>query len=116
MSGNNHAIVVRIYKRITHDPIYNTTKSECHRPVTSGRCTDKNVIYGILCEKCKSIVYVGETERSLKERIDEHVRDVRQGSEQPINKHFGNARHTEDNVSVAKIPARMQHPMECLTS
>ena len=33
-------------------------------------------------------MYVGETERSLKERFKEHLRDVRNRADKPINRHF----------------------------
>ena len=35
-------------------------------------CEACNVIYGINCIQCGKIVYVGETSRSLKERLKEH--------------------------------------------
>ena len=31
-------------------------------------CKTKNVVYGLFCEVCKSIVYVGETERTVGEK------------------------------------------------
>ena len=44
-------------------------------------------------------MYVGETERTLKERIDVHLRDVRQQNEKPIMRHFEG--HEEEDVKVA---------------
>ncbi|XP_053394116.1 uncharacterized protein LOC123523838 [Mercenaria mercenaria] len=46
-------------------------------------------------------VYVGETERSLKERTEEHLRDVRQQADKPIMRHFGG--HTAEDVKVAVL-------------
>ena len=43
-------------------------------------------------------MYVGETERMLKERIEEHLRDVRQQAEKPIIRHFED--HKEEHVKV----------------
>ena len=40
-------------------------------------CQTTNVVYGIKCRKCNKIVYVGETERTVAERIKEHLADVR---------------------------------------
>ena len=41
-----------------------------------------------MCDRCKMTVYVGETERSLKERVSEHMRDVKNQAEKPIMRHF----------------------------
>ena len=35
-------------------------------------CRMSNVLYGINCVRCKKIVYVDETERTLKHRLKEH--------------------------------------------
>ena len=51
--------------------------------------------------KCNVVVYVGETEKSLKERFTEHLRDVRNGADEPINKHFLN--HTDQDFPVAVL-------------
>ena len=61
-------------------------------------CTDRNVVYGLLCNLCDKTIYVGETERSLKERIEEHLRDVRSQNDKPIMKHFTG--HSDKTVSV----------------
>jgi hypothetical protein len=36
-----------------------------------------NVVYAVDCKKCKHIVYVGETETMLKDRIQNHLSDIR---------------------------------------
>ena len=49
-----------------------STSSKCtvdiNRPVN---CQTKNILYCITCEKC-SLQYIGESERTLKERFSEH--------------------------------------------
>ena len=62
-------------------------------------CKTSNVVYALACHRCDRTVYVGETERTLKARITEHLRDVRLEKEKPINKHF--CGHSEDDVRVA---------------
>ena len=39
-------------------------------------CTDRCVIYVIVCTKC-NVLYVGETSRSLRERKNDHSSDIR---------------------------------------
>ena len=63
--------------------------------------TTQQTYYCLLCGKSNVVVDVGETERSLKERLTEHLRDVRNRAEKPINKHFSN--HTDQDVRVAVL-------------
>ena len=53
-------------------------------------------MYALLCEPCRKTVYVGETERSVKERIGEHLRDVKNQTEKLIMRHFSG--HTVKDV------------------
>ena len=63
------------------------------------KCTDRNLIYALICNKCELTVYVGETERTLKERVEEHKRDVKYQRNKPMMKHFEN--HDEKDLHVA---------------
>ena len=42
---------------------------------------------------------VGETERELRERMTEHLRDVRLRKDIPINFHFGEKGHTQHDMA-----------------
>ena len=57
------------------------------------------MVYAIICTKCRSTVYVGETERELQERMTEHLRDVRLRKDKPINFHFGEKGHTQHDMA-----------------
>ena len=46
-------------------------------------------------------VYVGETGRTLKERVTEHLRDIRLRRDKPINRHF--VGHCVKDVKVAVL-------------
>ena len=48
--------------------------------------------------RCKSTVYVGETERELRERMSEHLRDVRRQKEKNTKYRF-NEEHTQNDVA-----------------
>jgi hypothetical protein len=43
--------------------------------LSNGTCNSLNLIYFILCNKCK-IFYIGETKNQLKERIIQHLDDI----------------------------------------
>ena len=46
----------------------------------------EDVAYAISCEQCKCVVYVGETELQVRERIVKHLRFVRLNNDKPVNK------------------------------
>jgi hypothetical protein len=59
------------------------------------------VVYGIGCVKCDRVVYVGETGRELRERVDEHLRDIRLFyRDKPVASHFNTNGHTAADVKV----------------
>ena len=59
----------------------------------------------ILCKKCKQIVYVGETETMLKDRIQNHLSDIRtcKKYDKPDSIHFNSKGHSIDDFRFAGI-------------
>ena len=90
-------------QRIVRDQVSNTSGDSSYTPVRDGTCRTRNVIYGIICLRCASTVYVGETERELGERMIEHLRDVRLGKDKPINSHFGEKGHSQEDLTFAVL-------------
>ena len=88
-------------QRIVRDQVSNTSGDYSYTPVRDGTCRTPNVVYGIICLRCASTVYVGETERELGERMIEHLRDVRLGKDKPINSHFGEKGHSQEDLTFA---------------
>ena len=66
-------------------------------------CTERDVIYGLTCRECDKVVYVGETGRQLKERIEEHLRDIRLSRDKPVATHFNSSNHSINNVQVSVL-------------
>ena len=63
-------------------------------------CNTTNIIYLITCTKCK-VQYIGETGRSLRERIREHVRSIKRNELNTcLVKHFNKPNHSCNDVSV----------------
>ena len=81
------------------DEISDTSCQVTYSPVQDITCHIRNVVYAIICTKCWSTVYVGETERELGERMTEHLRDVRLRKDKPINFHFGEKGHTQHDLA-----------------
>ena len=67
------------------------------------RCDAWNVVYGINCTRCDKIVYVGETGRTLKDRLKEHEADVRLGREKPMAEHFNKNGHCVKDMGVCVL-------------
>ena len=88
-------------QRIVRDEVSNTSGDSSYTPVRNGTCRTRNVIYGIICLRSASTVYVGETERELVERMKERLRDVRLGKDKQINSHFGEKGHRQEDLTFA---------------
>ena len=82
-------------QKIIRSDIKDTADSKSYKVQKDVDCNTTDVVYCLLCDKCNVVVYIGEAERSLKERFTEHLRDVRNGADKPINKHFSN--HTDQD-------------------
>ena len=78
---------------LSRDAVHDTSNQLTFNPAQDITCRTRNVVYGILCTRCQATVYVGETERELRERMTEHLRDVRLKKDKPINYHFGEKDH-----------------------
>ena len=63
-------------------------------------CTSENLVYCISCRRYTHI-YIGETGRSLRSRIGEHLRSVRNNTPGfPVVQHFNSAGHSITDVQV----------------
>ena len=65
-------------------------------------CSSYNVIYLITCTKC-NVQYIGETSRSLRERINNHRSDIKLHKNTAIAKHFTEILHSYKHFSVIPI-------------
>ena len=78
----------RVSNAMYREEIWSSTRDTKYKTSDIPSCSDRNVVYALVCCKCDKTVYVGETERTLKERLDEHLWDERQQAEKPIMTHF----------------------------
>ena len=88
-----------ICKSVIKDHILDTKGEKCFNVIKDATCKDRNLIYALFCNRCEKTVYVGETERTLKERTIEHKCDIKFQKDKPIMRHFRN--HEEKDLSVA---------------
>jgi hypothetical protein len=66
-------------------------------------CKTTNCIYGIYCDVCEDIVYVGETGTSLYERFQNHLTSVRKQKDEPIPNHFNQGSHKMKDLMIVGI-------------
>jgi hypothetical protein len=55
-------------------------------------CNSRGVVYAIVCTRCQ-LVYIGNTGRSLKARLHEHLRDIHNRALKPVPIHFNSDNH-----------------------
>ena len=84
---------------LSHAEISDTSCQVTYSPVQDITCHMRNVVYAIIRTKCWPTVHVGETERELRERMTEHLRDMRLRKDKPINFHFGEKGHTQHDMA-----------------
>ena len=77
-----------------------TTDRTFHLKKNIHACQLVNLVYGLHCKKCDKYVYVGETERSLNERIKEHLADIAHKRDKTVAEHFNNTDHCIQDMTV----------------
>ena len=92
-----------IGKLLYREEVRDTTDQTAYKPVTDVTCHIRNIIYGIICKVCQSVVYVGETERESQARMTEHLRDIKLKREKPIHHNFGMKGHSEKDAKIAVL-------------
>ena len=73
-------------------------------------CGSTNVIYGIHCVHC-GLVYVGETGRSLRSRMNGHRSAIKKGGQSLLHRHFHQPDHSVDDMRV-QILEKVYHSSE----
>ena len=65
-------------------------------------CKSMNLVYLITCQKCKH-QYVGETGRTLRDRLNDHRSAIKNKSSTPIGIHFNKEGHSVRDLSITPI-------------
>ena len=56
-------------------------------------CKSSKIVYGILCEKCQKIIYIGETGTTVYERFQNHISCIKRQIDHPVAEHFNSENH-----------------------
>ena len=73
-------------------------------------CGSTNVIYGIHCVHC-GLVYVGETGRSLRSRMNGQRSAIKKGGQSLLQRHFHQPDHSVNDMRV-RILEKIYHSSE----
>ena len=100
--GKNCCICKVIYRK--EDRIQGPRADEtCTYDKTIG-CRSRNVIYGIFCEVCNCVVYVGETGGQLYQRIQNHLSSIRcKRTGMEVAVHFNEGNHDISHLKVVGL-------------
>ena len=94
----------------TQGSIYTKITRKTYRTLTKVSCETKNVIYCLECTYCGK-QYVGETKRSFRIRISEHMGDVRNHrNHKPVAKHFNSRNHNLKCIRATILEAITKDP------
>ena len=97
--------------------IFSTTTKKRHNAKFNVCCNSSNLIYCLTCGTCEK-QYVGMTKRKLKQRLYEHLRNIRQGNlNDPIGRHFSKVPHNSDPSKVkVHVLSFITHPPDSRTA
>ena len=79
---------------------HNSTNSKTFHVTRNFTCNSHHIIYLITCKQC-NLLYVGITDRKLKERLTDHRSNIRNKKDTPIAEHFNV--HGLDNLIIKPI-------------
>lgn len=65
-------------------------------------CTNKNVIYLITCKRCQ-IMYIGETGRPIRDRLNDHISCAKLRKTTAISVHFNSLNHKISDINILPI-------------
>ena len=67
-------------------------------------CGSTNLVYLLRCRKgCPEAWYVGETEQTLRQRMNGHRATIRNGAPLPVAEHFGSGNHSSADLQVSVL-------------
>ena len=70
--------------------------------ISNLNCNSTHIIYFIHCNKCQ-FNYVGQTKRSLKDRLNNHRSNIKTNKPTPIAIHFNQPQHSLTNLKIMPI-------------
>ena len=82
--------------------MFNSFKNSHFQIDGSFNCNSKDLVYIISCLKCNSL-YVGQTTRMLKERLNNHRSDIKLKKATAVGIHFNEPKHSIKDLKITPI-------------
>lgn len=101
--GNQKCKTCKIYAHDT-DIFQSSTTGSKFSIASDLTCSSSNIVYLITCNKCKK-QYVGETGRTLRERMTDHRSAIKLNKKTPIGIHFNEINHSHLDIKIVAIEA-----------
>jgi len=99
--GKTNCVTCRIHASDA-DHFYNQQNKTKYPIKDNIYCNSTNLVYLITCNKCKK-QYVGETGRTLRDRLNDHRSAIKNKSKTPISVHFNLPNHSVLDLSILPI-------------
>jgi len=99
---------------ITTDSVRSNVTGVKHYIKQRINCDSRRVIYLIECARCNE-QYVGETERKLKTRMNEHRSDIVNKLSKSVSRHFNSKDHCIDDMKVYGLEKVQFHDIDNLS-
>ena len=100
MQPCNNLCIICPYVNKTKETVSTQTKRAY--PMTGFfNCNSKGVVYVTTCNKC-GIQYVGQTKRTFKERMKEHLQSI-QNNKEVTGKHYNEQNHSHHDLKVQVV-------------
>lgn len=104
----------KVHANSPKNTVFSTTKKINIKINQKLSCYSKNIIYVITCKKC-NIQYVGETARSLRERLTDHRSNIKSYKHTTISSHFSQMNHAVEDLEILPIEKIPDNPNSLLT-
>lgn len=94
-----HVIRVDVkHADIMQESSYFQGRNKTYKILRGGTCNTTNVTYLFSCYVCCGPVYVGETGRTMRERLREHLWDIRACRDRVVANHFNSKGHSSQDA------------------
>ena len=78
---------------------YNSTKTNTYKITSHFDCSSSNLLYIISCKKCNAL-YVGQTARTLRERLNNHRSNIKHRLQTTVSIHFNLPTHSISDLLI----------------
>ena len=87
-------------KNMIKTEVFHGTDGNEYRIKGNNNCKTQSVIYSLFCKKCDKTIYVGQTGRTLYERMMVNLSNIRNNKNDAVSEHFNRDDHVLDDYQL----------------